>query len=359
MDGTPAGRAKRDLDRGGSRPRRSRRAAWIRRAGLLALSIACARIIIGLVGSIDWAAVWAGIEHLQAWQFAVLIAVVVPRQILNAKPLVFFTDRLSVLGATGIDQGCTLLAWIAPPTTDTVFRILVLRSWGIEVDKAAAASTCKILVFEITRWLSPLFGVLLLASVRFDAGYGVTAGLGLLIAVGTTAAALLTTKSRPLALRLGRRAGRIAARVRKSVDPGRWASSVADFQGHMASRMRRGLALSIPVLTGMLLLDAGMVLLAVRFVGIDQSQLSWVEVVAGFLVAFPLTMFPLGGLGLLDATIVAELTSVGGVELEAALVAALVTYRVVSLGVPGLLGALFIASWRHLQRQAGPTQRDE
>jgi uncharacterized membrane protein YbhN (UPF0104 family) len=46
------------------------------------------------------------------------------------------------------------------------------------------------------------------------------------------------------------------------------------------------------------------------------------------------------------------LTSVGGVELEAALVAALVTYRVVTLGTPALLGALFIVGWRRTRRRA-------
>ena len=61
-----------------------------------------------------------------------------------------------------------------------------------------------------------------------------------------------------------------------------------------------------------------------------RPELSWVEVVAAFLVAFPLTMFPIQGLGIFDATLVAALTSVGGVELEAGLVAALVTYRVVT-----------------------------
>jgi uncharacterized membrane protein YbhN (UPF0104 family) len=34
------------------------------------------------------------------------------------------------------------------------------------------------------------------------------------------------------------------------------------------------------------------------------------------------------------------------VQLEAQLVAAMVTYRVVTLGTPALLGALFILTWR-------------
>jgi len=335
-----------------SRPPRTRRATWLRRVGLLVLSLACARIIIDLVGSIDWDAVWGGIRHLEAWQFGVLIALVVVRQVLNALPLVFFIDGLSVFRATASDQGSALMSMIAPPTSDTVFRIVVMKSWGIDVDKAAAGSTCNVLVFYVARWTAPLLGVLLLATARFDPVYGLTAAGSLLVAVAILVGAWLVTRSQPLARRLGRWAGGVAARVRSSVDAEGWATSAAAFQGHIADRFRRGLALSMPTLALKLLVDGTILLLAIRFVGISQSQLSWVEVVAAFLIAFPLTLFPLQGIGVLDATIVAELTAVGGVEIEAALVAALVTYRVVTLGTPALLGAVFIAAWRHTQRRA-------
>lgn len=91
------------------------------------------------------------------------------------------------------------------------------------------------------------------------------------------------------------------------------------------------------------------------FAGIGRNQLSAVEILAAFLVVFPLTLFPLQGLGILDATIVAALTTVGGVVLEAGLVAAMVTYRVVALGTPAALGALSILGWRHTSRAAPGT----
>jgi len=121
---------------------------------------------------------------------------------------------------------------------------------------------------------------------------------------------------------------------------------VAGFQGHIADRYRVGVALSIPTLVVKLLVDSTIALLAIRFVGVDSAQLSTVEIIAAFLVVFPLTLFPLQGIGILDATLVAALTAVGGVELEAQLVAAMVTYRVVTLGTPALMGALFVLGWR-------------
>jgi uncharacterized membrane protein YbhN (UPF0104 family) len=327
-------------------PGRSRRATWLRRLALFAFSLACARIVIDLVGAIDWDAVGKGLEHLHAWQLAVLVALVVVRQFLNAMPLVYFIQGLSPFRATASDQGATLMSMIAPPTADSVFRIVVLRSWGIDMDLAAAGGTSNILVFYMARWIAPLLGALILLTTRFDRTYALVAAGSLLVALAVFAGGLMVTRSRPLAERLGRLAGRVARRVRRTVDPERWASSAAAFQGHIADRYRTGVALSIPTLVLKLLVDATIALLAIRFVGVGSDQLSAVEIVSAFLVVFPLTLFPLQGLGILDATLVAALTAVGGVELEAALVAAMVTYRVVTLGTPALLGALFLLGWR-------------
>lgn len=340
-----------DPDEPAARPRSSGRARWFRRAGLFVLSLVCARTIIDLVGAIDWDAVTAGLARLHAWQVAVLVGVVGVRQVLNSMPLAHFVDGLSVVRAIGCDQGSGLVSMIAPPTSDKVFRLVVLRSWGIDLDRAAAGSTCSIVMLNLARWISPLLGVLLLLWVRFDAIYTAVAALSLLLAGAIFAAMLLVTRSQAQAAWFGRRSGRLAARVRGSVDPERWADLSADFQGHIADRFRTGLVLTLPTLVGKIVVDATMVLLAVRFVGVSRAELPALEILAGFLVVFPLTLFPLHGLGIFDATLVAALTAVGGVELEADLVAALVTYRVVALGTPAALGAAFTLGWRRSTRR--------
>jgi uncharacterized membrane protein YbhN (UPF0104 family) len=331
-------------------PKRSTRARWLRRILLFAVSIACARIILDLVGAIDWDVVRTSIENLNAWQFVVLVAVLILRQVLNALPLVYFIDGLSVFRATASDQGTTLTSMIAPPTSDTVLRIVVLRSWGIDTGAAAAGSTCNILVFYMARWVAPLVGVLILIGVRFDATYGATAAVSFLIALAILVGVLLVTRSTGVADRLGRAVGRLASRVRHTIEPEKWAASFVEFQTQVASGFRTKLALSLPTLVAKILVDALIVLLAIRFVGIGPDQLPALEIVAAFLVVFPLTLFPLHGLGILDAALVAALTAVGGIELEAQLVAALATYRVVTLGAPAVLGAIFLLWWRHSTR---------
>jgi uncharacterized membrane protein YbhN (UPF0104 family) len=63
-------------------------------------------------------------------------------------------------------------------------------------------------------------------------------------------------------------------------------------------------------------------------------------------MAYPLTLFPLMGLGILDALLVAAWTQVAGVEYEARIVAGLIVWRVFSLLVPILLGVIAVTWWR-------------
>jgi uncharacterized membrane protein YbhN (UPF0104 family) len=57
-------------------------------------------------------------------------------------------------------------------------------------------------------------------------------------------------------------------------------------------------------------------------------------------------LFPLAGLGVLDAVVLAALVDTGGIDLEPEVVAGLVVYRVITLAVPLLLGVLAVAWWR-------------
>ena len=72
----------------------------------------------------------------------------------------------------------------------------------------------------------------------------------------------------------------------------------------------------------------------------------WPVVVGAALLAYPLTILPMFGLGVMDAVIIASITEVAGVEYESALVGATVVWRVITLGGTLGLGALAMAWWR-------------
>lgn len=326
---------------------------WLKWIGLTILAILCGKAILDLVGRINWEAAKAGLDHIEAWQFGVLFLGLMLRQFLNAMPLAVFIPGLGPLKAAGADQGSTLISMVAPPPSDAVFRILVLRSWGISIGSATAGTTCNVIVFYIARWIAPVIGVLILLPTRWDYGYATTALICLPVALGILIGGFLVARSPRLADKLGRMLGGWVHKVRSKVDPQSWAESFVTFQGHVAARFNVGLAISVPILILYLFVDATLILAAIRFVGVDAAQLPAIEVYAAYMVLFPLTLFPFHGIGIFDAAIIAAVTAVGNVELESTLVAAMGAYRLITLGGPALLGGTFMVGWKWSNKRKG------
>ena len=65
-----------------------------------------------------------------------------------------------------------------------------------------------------------------------------------------------------------------------------------------------------------------------------------------FLIAYPLTLFPFSGLGLLDAVVVAALLALDVGADEASLVAGFVVWRAVTILGPLVLGLGAVGLWK-------------
>jgi len=101
--------------------------------------------------------------------------------------------------------------------------------------------------------------------------------------------------------------------------------------------------------------DAGIFLAAVRFVGIGAEVAPWPVVVGAVLLAYPFTILPAFGLGVMDAVVIASIVEVAGVEYESALVGAAMVWRVITLGGTLALGGLAMVWWRaSARRNASP-----
>ena len=78
-------------------------------------------------------------------------------------------------------------------------------------------------------------------------------------------------RAESFATALGHRAGRLGQRVRSSIDPEQWAEATAEFRGHMVDKFRRGFPRSLLGLTVMVLVDALILAMAIRFVGVEAG----------------------------------------------------------------------------------------
>jgi putative heme transporter len=333
----------------------SRRGGWVRRIAGLVLSLLIAWAIVRLVGRVDWGAVKDSLSELAWWQLVVLVGMLFVRQYLNALPLAFCIPGLGHYRAIVNDLASHLLSVAVPPPGDMVLRVGMFTSWGIDASRAIAGSVLNTLAFYTVRFSVPVLGFFLILGVRFDAGYGVSALIGAGVASTILVLIALGLRSEELARWLGRAVGARVARVRKSVDPDAWGESVVGFRVDMRSTFSKGFSKSAVALVCLVVTDATMVLLSLRFVGVDANSVPAIEVYAGFLCVYPLTIFPLMGLGIVDAVLLATFVDAGGHEVEGAGIAALVVWRSFTLAGPVLLGAVSLAMWkRSIRSQTDP-----
>lgn len=326
----------------------------VRPALLVAVSLLAGRVLVSLVGSVDWGAVSSALSRLSWTSVPVLAALLLAREAFNSIPLAVFVPGLGLRRAFQNDLAAHLVGTVAPPPGDIVIRISMFRSWGISAGEGLPGVTLNSLTFYVIRFGVPVAGLLLLLGEDLAATQTWLAVGSFLIAVTVVAGLVLVSRGEALARRTGLLAGRMATRVRREIDPEAWADTVADFRDQMSSRLVRGLAPSLTALAAMVVTDGLILLLALRLVGVGAGQLSTVLVLGTFLVAYPLTALPLAGLGVLDAALLVALTEVAGPAAEPEIVAALVVWRVVTLVGTLALGAAALARWKWTTR-VGPS----
>lgn len=313
---------------------------------LFAIALLAARIIIGLVGAIDWSAVWSAVRQLTVPGAALLLVILLIRQIVNAVPLSKFVKGLSLPRSMQNDLGAVLIGTIAPPPSDVAMRVAMFRSWRIDPLEGMAGVTLNTLAFYVVRFLAPVLGLAMFAVIEAEADHGWAAVGSGLISVAILVALIALSRGDRLAALIGLTAGRVAARFRSQVQPSEWSSAVVAFRARVGDRVRTGLVPSLLALTAMVIADGAMLLTSLRLVGVDSSAVPLLVVLSAFLMAYPLTLFPLMGLGILDAFLVAAYVQSAGIDYEAQIVAGLIVWRVFSLLLPMLLGVVALGWWR-------------
>ncbi|MDZ5662045.1 hypothetical protein SFC79_09755 [Nocardioides sp. S-58] len=322
------------------------RAHPARRLGVLALCVVVVWLALRFVGDVDWSAVRSSLGKLSWPELAALVGLLLVRNGLNALPLALFIPGLGMLRALVNDLTAHLLAVVAPPPSDILVRLRMFASWDVPAPVALAGAVANTIVFYTVRFAMPLVGAALLVATRWQTGPVARVLLSTLVAGTILAVALAAVRRESTAARVGLTAGRAVRRVRSATDPEQWSESAVTFRTHVAAGFRSHLAVSVLGLVAMVLVDATIVVLTLRFVGVGAGAVPALDVYVAFCLVYPFTLFPLMGLGIVDGLLVAEMVAVGGDGVEAAAIAGLVVWRTVTLGGPIVLGALTLAAWR-------------
>lgn len=299
-----------------------------------------------LVGVVDWPAVGTALGALEGWVFAPLVGLLLVRQVLNAVPLTYYVPHLGLPRSVQNDTTANLLGTFAPPPADVVIRVQMFRSWGLDPVAGMTGVTLNSAKFYVIRFVGPVLGLLALGVREAELRQWLVAGAGAIVAAVVLVGLVLVLRSDGLAAWLGRNAGRIVAPFRRSVDPGEWAAYLVRLRATTADSLRRGLLPSMLALVGMVLADASITLVALRALGIGAARVPTLDVYGAFLLAYPLTLLPLFGFGVLDAVLVGSWTTVAGAAAEADVVAAVAVWRVVTIVGTLALGLVSLVIWR-------------
>ena len=326
---------------------------WVRRVLLLALAVAVAVAVLRILGAIAWEQVWAALGQLSWWHPLVLVVLLLLRQVLNASPLAFYISGISLYRATLNDLGASTMAAVAPPPGDIALRVAMFTSWGVHPSRAMAGAVMNSLTFFIVRFGAPLPGFVLLVIAGQQPGLRLLDVLSLLISAAILGGILLTVRTSTWASVLGHGAARVVRRVRPSVQPAAWARTCEAFRDDIAATFDTGFPRAVLATCAMVTTDLLVLTLCLRFVGVSAQEVTVLQVAVAFLFAYPLTLFPMQGAGVVDAVVLASLVEAAGSGVVEPAVAAMVIWRVFTIAGPFLLGLGAVYTWRRTTSSAG------
>jgi uncharacterized membrane protein YbhN (UPF0104 family) len=307
-------------------------------------------LLLRLLRGVAWSEVGESLTHLAGWQIAVLLVAMLVRRFVLASPLAILVPGLRPAKAMMNDVAASAVATIAPSPGDVMIRLAMLRSWRIEATHATTGLTLSTVLYYVARLAAPVVGFLLFwAGTTFYPPFAWSALL-----FGAGAAALLggllyALRAERTAAVIGRLIGKILHRVRpSSAGPEAWTERLVSFQAHSSATVRQHRGLITVSLCALVVVEAGVLVLCLSFVGVPLGGSNLLLLLCTFLVIYPLTGLPLMGAGVLEATYVTFVVDHSTVE-ATALMAGLIVWRVAVQFVPVVVGLLTIVAWRRLQ----------
>jgi hypothetical protein len=325
---------------------RSRAVRWAVRVALLVLAAFVVIAVARTMHDLNLRAIALALGRLRWWEIAVLVAVLVLRQLLAALPLTIYVPGVSLWRAVVTDLTALTTAAFASAPGKIAARVAIFNSAGVPTGVALAGSVLNTLTMFVARFGIPVIGFLLAAVGGTYRPAQLIDIVSLVFAAALVVGMLMVASAEETAFRIGGWAGRIARRFTARVEPARWAESFTGFQQAVAGDLPRRLARAALVLGVMLMSELALLLLAFRFVGVTASDAGALAIATIFFFAYPLTMFPLQGAGVVDVAILLSLFGSGGGPAVDAATAGLLIWRALTVAGPYVLAGVAVGIWR-------------
>jgi uncharacterized protein (TIRG00374 family) len=226
----------------------------------------------------------------------------------------------------------------------------MLGSWGFSRSRITLSVLVSGIWNNFAKLGLPILAVALLA-LQGGAGGGrlLTAAIGLGALIAAVVVFALILRSADYAARAGNRAAAWASRLRAVFRRGPvdgWDDAVVKFRSRVIGLVsRRWVALTVWTVIGHLSLFL-VLLVALRGIGVSESEVSTADALAVFAFARLLTAIPLtpGGLGVVEVALIAGLDAAGGDHAQ--VVGAVLLFRLLTYVLPIPIGLGTYVFWR-------------
>lgn len=323
---------------------------WI--SGGAALAIVVATFVFVLPQIASYRDVWDVVKEL-SWQWLVALAAVTVLNILTfAPPWMAALPGLGFRHALVLTQASTALSIVVPggAAVGIAGSYGMLRSWGFEQRPVATAVTLAGVWNQLANLAFPAVALVLLTIEGTKQPLLTTVALvGFAAFVAVVTGFALALWSDALARGVGDAAARIASRAMRIVrrGPVTWdgAALVRFRREAIGVVARRWHVLSLATVVGHLTVFA-VLLTCLRAFDVPASEVTAVEAFAAWSLIRILGVLPLtpGGVGVIELGLTGLLVGFGGSN--AAVVAAVLVYRFLTLVPTLVLGLLAAATWR-------------
>jgi len=339
-------------------PKRPSRRRWLKHgiAGGIGLAVIVGTFVFVLPQFANYRQVWDAVKDLSWWWVVVLLATVAVNMVTFAPPWMAALPGLRFVPALKVTQASTASTYLAPggPAVGVGLSATMLLAWGFTAGSVTLAVTLTSVWNQLSVFGFPVLAFVLLTFTGHNGGALQTVGeIGAVVFVviaGSFAAGLASGR---VAARVGSTAVRLADRLLGIIHKGpvRWDErSFVRFRNRAVGLLRRRWhVLTLATIVGQL--SVFLVMLAcLRALGVGPEDVDLLEAFAAWSLARVIGSIPItpGGLGLVELGLATVLVGFGGNN--AAVVAAVLLYRFLTIVPTLVLGAAAGATWRRHRR---------
>ncbi len=322
--------------------------------GTISLAVVAA-IFIGVMPRLaSYQDVWATIRSMSWLEVATLVAVGLWNLATYWFVLVSALPGLTLGQAAVANQASTAISNTLPGggALGVGVTYAMYSSWGFGPQAFALSALVSGVWNNFVKLGMPVVALGLLALFGAINAALVTAALvGMALLVGAVVLFGLMLRSERLAERIGESLGRIASRVRALVRKPpvqQWGAAARRFRTDTRQLLQdRWVGLTVATLISHVTLYL-VLLVALRHVGVAETEVSWVRVLAAFAFVRLISALPItpGGLGVVELGYAAALSIGVDAATRAQIVAAVLVFRFITYALPIPLGAGAYLFWR-------------